>query len=206
MTLVPGLFPTRVTTTVALIAAIVSGCSSEARREPGQPDGGGQPTAATGGSSEAGTTGNAGEAAAGGENGSIAEGGTTGGDAGVDSGAPSEGGSPVPGQPPPLAEDGISPYQVECRGDSWDCGHQDLRCVEIRMESSSPGFVCSNQCETADDCTPSPPGVPESDCIQFTHARRCLLACQVGQTFFDCPGGMTCFTYPGTDFGYCLWL
>jgi hypothetical protein len=124
----------------------------------------------------------------------------------VDSGASGDGGSTIPGDPPPLADGGISPYAVECRGDSWDCGHQDLRCVEIRMESGSPGYACSNQCETAGDCTPSPAGFPDSDCIPFRRAQRCLLACQVGQTFFDCPDGMTCFTYPDTDFGYCLWM
>jgi hypothetical protein len=189
--------PTRSIRWLVLPLALFSnaGCSDES----GDPSGAGGVAALGGTAGASGGSAGAQQQPTGGSSagGSLPGTGGTAGAAGADA---------VPDEPPPLGEGGVSPYSIQCENDSLACGHESLRCVGIRIDATTTGWACSNQCERGADCTESPEGTAPAACIQFTSAKRCMLSCQTRLDQHDCPSGMQCFVYPGTDFGYCLYM
>lgn len=112
------------------------------------------------------------------------------------------GGDSVPGPGP----DGRSAYAIECRGDSLDCKDAALRCLGLRDGNTVLGYGCSNECQSAADCSRAPSGAEATaGCVDFAFSKHCVLVCQQGATLRACPTGMSCYVYPGTDLGYCLW-
>jgi hypothetical protein len=110
--------------------------------------------------------------------------------------------------PPPPGPDGSSPYVRECRGDTRDCGGDPrvLRCLGLRDGTEVFGYGCSNPCQTEADCSTAPSGVEASaGCVDFVSAKHCLLVCLEGTQQRECPAGMSCYVYPGSEIGYCLW-
>ncbi len=110
-------------------------------------------------------------------------------------------GLPAPGP------NGESPYVRECHGETAMCGDVDsLRCLGIRAGEQVFGYGCSNVCQSKNDCSSAPSGVEAAaDCVDFVTSRYCLLVCQEGGKTHACPGGMSCYVYPGSTIGYCLW-
>ncbi|HYO93507.1 MAG TPA: hypothetical protein VER33_03300, partial [Polyangiaceae bacterium] len=122
------------------------------------------------------------------------------GDDGASAGGP--GGDSVPGPGP----DGRSSYAIECRGDSLDFKDAALRCLGLRDGNTVLGYGCSNECQSAADCSSAPSGAEATaGCVDFAFSKHCVLVCQQGATLRACPTGMSCYVYPGTDLGYCLW-
>jgi hypothetical protein len=209
----------------ASLPAIVT--CSEDDATPGTPGGGtsgASGSAGTGGasgSSSGGSSGsaNAGRGGAGGSGGNAGTGGSgaAGGNAGTGNAGGSGGGSggsagaagttSGDGGPPPPADGGGSIYAVECRGESRPCGFPAAHCLGIQLPDGGAGFTCSNHCQSANDCSNVPSGAEaQADCVQFTQQSRCVLVCENAGTRASCPGGMTCYTYPGSQLGYCLWM
>jgi len=96
----------------------------------------------------------------------------------------------------------------ECRGDTRDCGGDPrvLRCLGLRDGMEVFGYGCSNTCQTEADCSTAPSGVEASaGCVDFVIAKHCLLVCLEGPRQRKCPNGMSCYVYPGSEIGYCLW-
>jgi hypothetical protein len=191
---------------VALFASLSFGCSDD--DEPSDTPSATGGSVATGGGSNLPTGGTGGTAnptggapSAGGSN--------TGGAAGASGGSAPEAGAPgsggIPSTAPPLIE-GESPYAIRCGATMTNCGHPDLRCVEIRTSDTESGWACSNQCTGDATCTVSPEGTAPSKCFGFSMRNRCFLSCsESGDP--SCPEGMTCsLPYEGATLGYCLWM
>jgi len=109
--------------------------------------------------------------------------------------------------PPAPSDDGSSPYERECHGDTVECGDvETLRCLGIRDDTSIYGYSCSNPCETDADCSDAPAsGEAMAGCVDFVTQKHCLLLCLSGGTMRSCPEGMGCYVYPQSPTGYCLW-
>ena len=108
---------------------------------------------------------------------------------------------------PEPGSDGASPYIRECHGDSLDCEDPALRCLGIRDGSEVFGYGCSNVCETVADCSSADSRAPAKvGCVDFVTSKHCLLVCKDELTGeHACPTGMSCYVYPGSLLGYCLW-
>jgi hypothetical protein len=204
---------------VACFPAVVT-CSDD-DSQPGTSTAGSSGSGASGGSGanggSAGTAGNSGGSAGAGAN-SGASGGATGGSSGAAgssgaSGTASGGrggsggsaGDRGDGGPPPPTDGGGSIYSVQCRADSRPClpGY----CLGIAVSEASNGFTCSNDCQTVADCSTAPTGAEaQAGCVQFSARSRCVLICENSGTRYTCPAGMACYTYPGAQIGYCLWM
>lgn len=159
---------------------------------------GGSITATAGSSSGKGgsNSANGGASAAGGSTGSA---GKATGTAGASAGG-------VPNTPPGPGADGLSPYSIACHGNSLDCADPALRCLGIRDGTGIFGYSCSNVCTTANDCSTVSSGAEAAaGCVPFTTESHCLLVCQDDTGQKACPNGMSCYVYPGTTIGYCLW-
>jgi hypothetical protein len=75
------------------------------------------------------------------------------------------------------------------------------------LTDASNGFTCSNDCQTVADCSSAPTGAEaQPGCVQFTNRSRCVLICENSGARYACPAGMSCYTYPGAEVGYCLWM
>jgi hypothetical protein len=109
--------------------------------------------------------------------------------------------------PPPPASDGSSPYLTECHGDTRSCVDvANLRCLGIRDGTQVNGYSCSNPCQTDTDCSSAPTGVEATaQCVDFATQKHCLLVCLSDGATLACPNGMSCYVYPGSTVGYCLW-
>lgn len=109
--------------------------------------------------------------------------------------------------PPAPGPDGSSPYERECHGDSLDCGDVPaLLCLGIRDDTTVYGYGCSNPCQNDADCTSAPSSAEASAaCVDFVTQKHCLLVCLDGTKRSTCPAGMSCYVYPQTTVGYCLW-
>ncbi|MGC4095358.1 MAG: hypothetical protein QM756_47020 [Polyangiaceae bacterium] len=109
--------------------------------------------------------------------------------------------------PPPPASNGNSPYLTECHGDTKSCVDvANLRCLGIRDGATVNGYSCSNPCMSDADCSSAPTGVAATAaCIDFVNQKHCLLVCLSGGASKACPTGMSCYVYPGSNVGYCLW-
>jgi len=158
---------------------------------------GGKSGSSAGGSSGAGP-GSGGSAGAGVSGGSGTAGGSSGGSAGLSGDAQG---------PPPPADGGGSIYSVECRGESRVCGYPSAHCLGIMLPEGGTGFTCSNHCVSDADCSSAPSGAEaRAGCVPFTQQSRCVLVCENSGQRFSCPRGMSCYTYPGAQLGYCLWM
>jgi hypothetical protein len=138
--------------------------------------------------------------------------GGSGGAAGRAGAPPATGGGAAAGAggrtgPPAPNDDGSSPYERECHGDTIECEDvQTLRCLGIRDDASVYGYSCSNTCETDADCSTAPAsGEAKAGCVDFVTQKHCLLLCLSGGTMRSCPEGMGCYVYPQSPVGYCLW-
>jgi hypothetical protein len=148
-----------------------------------------------------GTNGGADQGAAGESNNPSA--GTGGADTGS-SGAPAAGASGI--EIPGPAPGGGSVYAVECSGETAMCGVEGSHCLGITLDTGDKGYACSNRCNTVDDCSDAPSGAEaEAGCVQFTQEKRCVLVCYNEANEYACPGGMSCYVYPNSPIGYCLW-
>lgn len=107
----------------------------------------------------------------------------------------------------PPAVDGKSVYTLECRGDSKDCNSASVPCFGVGgSPEAALGYACSNRCSSIDDCSQAPTGTAaQVDCVKFTSASHCVLVCKQEALEFACPTGMSCYAYPGSPVGYCLW-
>lgn len=140
-------------------------------------------------------------------------GGVATGGSGARGGGPGSAGSPPaasaggPAGPPAANDDGSSPYERECHGDTVMCEDVEaLRCLGIRVDTTVYGYSCSNTCETDDDCSIAPSsGEAKAGCVDFVTQKHCLLLCLSGGTMRSCPEGMGCYVYPQSPVGYCLW-
>jgi len=141
-----------------------------------------------------------------------------GGGAGIGGSAPRGGATGVGGSasaagaggragPPAASGDGSSPYERECHGDTVECEDvQALRCLGIRDDTSIYGYSCSNTCSTDADCSTAPASAEATAaCVDFVTQKHCLLVCLSGGTTRACPDGMSCYVYPQSPVGYCLW-
>ena len=111
------------------------------------------------------------------------------------------------GDPPKPNDDGSSPYERECHGDTIECNDVEvLRCLGIRDDSTIYGYSCSNTCETDADCSDAPAsGEAQAGCVDFVTQKHCLLVCLSDGKTHSCPDGMGCYVYPQSPIGYCLW-
>ncbi|MFZ5896096.1 MAG: hypothetical protein ACOY0T_33880 [Myxococcota bacterium] len=159
-------------------------------------------------------SGGSGGKAAGGSVSATGGSGGSGGKAAGGSGASATGGSGtsvagaggIPSKPPGPGANGLSPYSQECHGNSLDCNDPALRCLGIRDGSAVAGYSCSNVCASASDCSSVSSGTEASaGCVEFVTQKHCLLICQDETGQKACPQGMSCYVYPGTTLGYCLW-
>ncbi len=154
---------------------------------------------ANSGASGGGAGGSSGASGASGVGGASGTSGTSGG------GRSGAGGSRGDGGPPPPTDGGGSIYSVQCRAESRPClpGY----CLGIQLPDGGNGFTCSNDCQTVADCSTAPSGAEaKAGCAQFTNRSRCVLICENAGTRYACPRGMGCYTYPGAEVGYCLWM
>jgi hypothetical protein len=120
------------------------------------------------------------------------------------SGAPAGGAAGI--ETPGPAPGGGSVYAVECSGDTAMCGVAGAHCLGISLDTGDKGYACSNRCNTVDDCSDAPSGAEaEAGCIQFTQEKRCVLVCYNQPNEYECPDGMSCYIYPNSPIGYCLW-
>ena len=122
-------------------------------------------------------------------------------------GAPATAGAPATGEPPPgPAPSGGSVYAVQCSGDTAMCGVERSHCLGINLDQGGVGYACSNRCDTVGDCSDAPSGAAaQVGCVQFTKEKRCVLVCYDQPNEYACPGGMSCYIYPNSPIGYCLW-
>jgi hypothetical protein len=116
------------------------------------------------------------------------------------------GGGPEDSGAPP-AVDGKAVYTLECRGDSKDCNNASVPCFGVGgSPEAALGYACSNRCSSIDDCSHAPTGTDaQVGCVPFTSASHCVLVCKQEALEFACPTGMSCYVYPGSPVGYCLW-
>jgi hypothetical protein len=116
------------------------------------------------------------------------------------------GGGPENSGAPP-AVDGKAVYTLECRGDSKDCDSASVPCFGVGGgPDAAIGYACSNRCSSIDDCSHAPTGAEaQVGCVPFTSASHCVLVCKQETLEFACPTGMSCYVYPGSPVGYCLW-
>jgi hypothetical protein len=123
----------------------------------------------------------------------------------VSGGETNEGGTSV--GPPDPQPNGDSPYEIECHGDTLMCGDvEKMRCLGIRVGEEVFGYSCSNECESAADCSDAPSSSDSAaECVTFVGTSYCLLVCRDGETTTDCPNGMYCYVYEGAPIGYCLY-
>lgn len=148
---------------------------------------GGQPSPAAG---RPGTSGNA----------------TMAGSNGVGGSPAAEGGAGNLGPPGP-APGGGSVYAVECSGETEMCGVEGAHCLGVNLDMGGVGHACSNRCDTVADCSDLPSGAAaEVGCVQFTQQKRCVLVCYNQPNEYACPDGMSCYIYPNSPIGYCLWV
>ncbi|HKY34758.1 MAG TPA: hypothetical protein VJN18_02360 [Polyangiaceae bacterium] len=109
--------------------------------------------------------------------------------------------------PPGPAPGGGSVYAVECSGETEMCGVERAHCLGINLDTGGTGYACSNRCRTVDDCSDAPSGAPaEAGCVQFTREKRCVLVCYQQPNEYACPDGMSCYIFPSSPIGYCLWV
>ena len=184
----------------------MSGGVASGTNSSGAPGSGGTYSALGGAPSSGGTSYGGKLGTGGGASGSAAAmGGTSGSVAGSTSWGPA-GGYPAV-VPPPPASDGSSPYLRECHGDTRSCVDvANLRCLGIRDGTQVNGYSCSNPCQTDADCSSAPTGVAATAaCVDFVSQKHCLLVCLSNGTSRACPTGMSCYVYPGSPTGYCLW-
>ena len=107
----------------------------------------------------------------------------------------------------PPTDGGGSIYAVQCRGESRLCGFPTAHCLGIQLDEGGTGYTCSNHCQTDADCSSAPSGAEaRAGCVQFTQQSRCVLVCENSGRRYSCPTGMSCYTYPGSPIGYCLWI
>jgi hypothetical protein len=119
-------------------------------------------------------------------------------------GAPASGGASI--QAPGPAPGGGSVYAVECSGETAMCGVERSHCLGINLDQGGVGYACSNQCGRVADCSNAPTGAAaEVGCVQFTKEKRCMLVCYDQPNEYACPTGMSCYIYPNSPIGYCLW-
>ncbi len=79
-------------------------------------------------------------------------------------------------------------------------------CLGIRVDQEVFGYGCSNECESASDCSVvAASGEASAGCVDFVSKKYCLLVCKDGDLEASCPGGMYCYVYEGAPIGYCLW-
>lgn len=110
-------------------------------------------------------------------------------------------------EPPGPAPGGGSVYAVECSGETEMCGVEGVHCLGVNLDTGGPGYACSNRCETVDDCSDLPSGAAaEVGCVQFSQQKRCVLVCYNQPNEYACPDGMSCYIYPNSPIGYCLWM
>jgi hypothetical protein len=165
--------------------------------------GSGGTTAGTGGSTS--STGGRGSAGVGGSVPSV--GGGKGEPAGGVGGGGGTGDGEAGSGAPRGGSTGMSPYEIECHGDTVTCGDPtSLLCLGIRVEMEVFGYSCSNECESDADCS----GLPASaeagvGCVDFVNKKYCLLVCKDRHETASCPTGMYCYVYEGAPTGYCLW-
>jgi hypothetical protein len=118
-------------------------------------------------------------------------------------------GAPAAGadvEPPGPAPGGGSVYAVECSGETAMCGVERAHCLGINLAKGGVGYACSNRCDAIEDCSNAPSGAAaEVGCIQFTKEKRCMLVCYDQPNEYACPRGMSCYVYPNSATGYCLW-
>ena len=121
-------------------------------------------------------------------------------------GAPSSGAGASSAPPAPMA-DGFSAYERECHGDTAMCVDVNaLGCLGIRDDTTVYGYSCSNPCTTDADCSDAPSSTgARAACVDFVTQKHCLLVCASSGATEACPTGMSCYVYPGTTLGYCLW-
>ena len=154
---------------------------------------GGSSSSVGGSSNMAGSSSHAGGKSAGGAGSSSSSGGgtSTGGNAG----------------PPKPNDDGSSPYERECHGDTIECNDVEvLRCLGIRDGDTIFGYSCSNTCESDAECSDAPAsGEAQAACVDFVTQKHCLLVCLSDGKMHSCPDGMGCYVYPQSPIGYCLW-
>jgi hypothetical protein len=109
--------------------------------------------------------------------------------------------------PPGPAPGGGSVYAVECSGETEMCGVEGAHCLGVNLDMGGAGYACSNRCETVADCSDLPSGAAaEVGCVQFTQQKRCVLVCYNQPNEYACPDGMSCYIYPNSPIGYCLWV
>ena len=185
--------PGRFFSLLSLVSVYLAGCGSDSSGR------------ASGGSGSGASAGSAGSSGAGGTSassgaGGVATSGTGGSDVTEDAGA-------IDAAPPGATDSGASVYTLECRGESVACGDPEhVRCLGVGSPDAAIGFACSNRCESVADCSSVATGGPAAvDCVQLTSARHCLLVCHDEDRDFACPSGMSCYVYPGSPVGYCLW-
>lgn len=130
-----------------------------------------------------------------------------GGSSSSSGGSVSTGGKGGRADPPTPNDDGSSPYERECHGDTIECNDVDvLRCLGIRDDNTIYGYSCSNTCETDADCSAAPAsGESQAGCVDFVTQKHCLLVCLSDGKMHSCPDGMGCYVYPQSPIGYCLW-
>jgi hypothetical protein len=110
-------------------------------------------------------------------------------------------------EPPGPAPGGGSVYAVECSGETEMCGVEGAHCLGVNLDTGGAAYACSNRCETVDDCSDLPSGAAaEVGCVQFTQQKRCVLVCYNQPDEYACPDGMSCYIYPNSPIGYCLWV
>jgi hypothetical protein len=182
-------------------AGSTGGGGSSAGTTPGDSSSSGG-TAGAGATGATGATGGTGGTdGAGGSGGSGASGGSSGA-----AGSTGTGGGTSDAAPPPT-EAGSSIYAVECRGESRPCGFPAAHCLGIQLDDGGAGFSCSNHCQSVADCSDAPSGAEaQAGCVPFTSESRCVLVCENAGQHAACPTGMTCYTFPGAQIGYCLWM
>jgi hypothetical protein len=177
--------------------------------------GGSSSTSGKGGSSSGDKAGSAGTSSGGGNQSAAGEssgtsgtnpGGSGTGNVNGTGGETAAGGAGV-GEPPGPAPGGGSVYAVECSGDTAMCGVERSHCLGINVGDGKIGYSCSNHCNTLDDCSDAPSGAEAAaGCVQFKAEKRCVLVCYDQPNEYACPDGMSCYIYPNSPIGYCLWL
>lgn len=187
-----------------------SGSSGTSAGRGGSASGGSSGASGRGGSS----TGSGGAGATSGKGGSAGRGGSSGsssagaGSMDASGGEDASGGTAGKGGSPPSGGgNGGSPYEIECHGDTLECGDiESLLCLGIRVGEEVFGYSCANECETNVDCSDEAASAEAAaECVDFVSTSYCLLVCKNGDDMKSCPGGMYCYNYPGAPTGYCLW-
>jgi hypothetical protein len=178
----------------ALLA--VSACGDDSAPDEGTASAAGKAGAPAAGATNGGNSAKAGSTPNGGTN------------SGNTAGTPSSAGAGAGiGEPPGPAPGGGSVYAVECSGETAMCGVERSHCLGISVGDGKTGYSCSNRCDTVDDCSDEPSGAEASvGCVQFKQEKRCVLVCYNQPNEYACPDGMSCYIYPNSPSGYCLWM